>query len=42
MERVLALEGDIQSWAESFANKHHALFLGRGSLYPIALEGALN
>jgi len=39
--RVLELEEGIQGWAKSFANKHHALFLGRGSHYPIALEGAL-
>ncbi|WP_428827782.1 glutamine--fructose-6-phosphate transaminase (isomerizing) [Azonexus sp. IMCC34842] len=39
--RVLALEDEIKGWAEAFADKHHALFLGRGSHYPIALEGAL-
>ncbi|GMV54798.1 MAG: glutamine--fructose-6-phosphate aminotransferase [isomerizing] [Betaproteobacteria bacterium] len=39
--RVLELEPDIQKWAERFAGKHHALFLGRGLHYPIALEGAL-
>src|SRR5687768_2198890 len=38
---VLALEPQIISWAEDFANKEHALFLGRGLHYPIALEGAL-
>ena len=41
INRVLALENDIKSWAKSFASKHHALFLGRGRHYPIALEGAL-
>ena len=41
MSAVLALEPQIISWAESFANKQHALFLGRGVHYPIALEGAL-
>ncbi len=39
--RVLELEPQIQAWAERFAMKHHALFLGRGQHYPIALEGAL-
>jgi glucosamine--fructose-6-phosphate aminotransferase (isomerizing) len=38
---VLALEPQIISWAEDFASKEHALFLGRGLHYPIALEGAL-
>lgn len=39
--RVLVLEPQIQAWAERFAMKQHALFLGRGQHYPIALEGAL-
>jgi len=39
--RVLELEPQIAQWAEGFAGKHHALFLGRGLHYPIALEGAL-
>ena len=38
---VLGLDSVIQQMSESFANKHHALFLGRGEQYPIALEGAL-
>jgi glutamine---fructose-6-phosphate transaminase (isomerizing) len=38
---VLALEPQIIAWAERFARKEHALFLGRGLHYPIALEGAL-
>lgn len=38
---VLALEPQIIAWAEQFARKEHALFLGRGMHYPIALEGAL-
>jgi glucosamine--fructose-6-phosphate aminotransferase (isomerizing) len=38
---VLQLEPDIKKLAEQFVNKHHALFLGRGLHYPIALEGAL-
>jgi len=39
--RVLALDPVIKKVSEAFANKHHALFLGRGEQYPIALEGAL-
>ena len=38
---VLELEPGIARWAERFAPKQHALFLGRGMHYPIALEGAL-
>ncbi|MEA5097697.1 MAG: glutamine--fructose-6-phosphate transaminase (isomerizing) [Burkholderiaceae bacterium] len=38
---VLALEPQIIAWAESFARRENALFLGRGLHYPIALEGAL-
>jgi glutamine---fructose-6-phosphate transaminase (isomerizing) len=38
---VLALEPQVISWAEDFTDKEHALFLGRGLHYPIALEGAL-
>lgn len=38
---VLALEPQVMAWAERFASKQHALFLGRGIHYPIALEGAL-
>ena len=38
---VLALEPQVIAWAERFASKQHALFLGRGIHYPIALEGAL-
>ena len=41
MQKVLALEPDIAAWAQRFADKHHALFLGRGHHFPIALEGAL-
>ena len=41
LQAVLALEPQIISWAEDFANKENALFLGRGLHYPIALEGAL-
>ena len=38
---VLALEPQVIAWAERFAKREHALFLGRGLHYPIALEGAL-
>jgi glucosamine--fructose-6-phosphate aminotransferase (isomerizing) len=38
---VLALEPQIIAWADAFARKENALFLGRGLHYPIALEGAL-
>lgn len=41
MSAVLALEPQIIAWSEIFASKQHALFLGRGVHYPIALEGAL-
>ena len=38
---ALALEPQVIAWAERFTKKEHALFLGRGLHYPIALEGAL-
>ncbi len=38
---ILDAEDQFKSWAARFVNKHHALFLGRGIHYPIALEGAL-
>ena len=38
---ALNLEPQIREWAKRFADKEHALFLGRGIHYPIALEGAL-
>lgn len=38
---VLALEPQVIAWADRFVSKQHALFLGRGEHYPIALEGAL-
>jgi len=41
VQAVLALEPQVIAWAEDFARKEHALFLGRGLHYPIALEGAL-
>ncbi|GAB1265649.1 glutamine--fructose-6-phosphate transaminase (isomerizing) [Aurantivibrio infirmus] len=40
-EKALALDPIIEKTSEAFADKHHALFLGRGVQYPIALEGAL-
>ena len=41
LQAALALEPQVIAWAERFATKQHALFLGRGMHYPIALEGAL-
>ncbi|MBD7922493.1 glutamine--fructose-6-phosphate transaminase (isomerizing) [Xanthomonas sp. CFBP 8703] len=41
VQHALNLEPQIAVWAERFADKHNALFLGRGLHYPIALEGAL-
>ena len=41
VEKTLALDSTIRDLAERFVDKHHALFLGRGALYSIALEGAL-
>ncbi len=41
LRAALALEPQVISWSERFAKKEHALFLGRGQHYPIALEGAL-
>ncbi|VVD93417.1 glucosamine--fructose-6-phosphate aminotransferase [Pandoraea capi] len=41
LNSVLALEPQIIAWAEEFARRENALFLGRGLHYPIALEGAL-
>lgn len=41
IQAVLALEPQIMAWADRFAPKENALFLGRGMHYPIALEGAL-
>jgi glucosamine--fructose-6-phosphate aminotransferase (isomerizing) len=38
---VLAIEPVVAKLAERFVNKHHALFLGRGVQYPVAMEGAL-
>ena len=41
VQKVLDIEPQIAKLAEQFASKHHALFLGRGLHYPIAMEGAL-
>ena len=41
IQHALNLEPQIQLWAEQFAVRNDALFLGRGLHYPIALEGAL-
>lgn len=41
IEHALQLDPQISEMAERFADKHHALFLGRGAQYPVAMEGAL-
>ena len=41
IQHALQCEPEIRKWAGDFSQKHHALFLGRGVHYPIALEGAL-
>ena len=41
MQQVLSLEPQIIEWAQAFVDKDHALFLGRGIHWPIAMEGAL-
>ncbi|GMM85491.1 glutamine--fructose-6-phosphate transaminase (isomerizing) [Pseudoalteromonas sp. MTN2-4] len=41
LEEALSMAEGIEGLAEEFADKHHSLFLGRGSQYPIAMEGAL-
>ena len=41
IEKALALDKDIEALAEDFAEKNHALFLGRGEFYPIAVEASL-
>jgi glucosamine--fructose-6-phosphate aminotransferase (isomerizing) len=41
IQHALNLEPQVQAWAERFAGKSNALFLGRGLHYPVALEGAL-
>ena len=41
VEQTLQMEPAIEALSQAFAEKHHALFLGRGTQYPIAMEGAL-
>jgi glucosamine--fructose-6-phosphate aminotransferase (isomerizing) len=41
VEQVLAMNGALELLAEEFAEKEHALFLGRGPMWPVAMEGAL-
>lgn len=41
IEQVLLLNDEIEVLSQQFADKHHALFLGRGAQYPVAMEGAL-
>ncbi len=41
VKETLSLDKKIKALSEFFADKHHAFFLGRGSQYPIAMEGAL-
>jgi len=41
IDKALTMNDQIEALAERFAEKHHALFLGRGDQYPIAMEGAL-
>jgi glucosamine--fructose-6-phosphate aminotransferase (isomerizing) len=41
IRQVLTLEPAIEKWAERLGDKQHALYLGRGAQYPVALEGAL-
>ena len=41
IQRTLQVESQVKVWAKHFAQKKHALFLGRGVHYPIAMEGAL-
>uniref|UniRef100_A0A6S6SCR0 Glutamine--fructose-6-phosphate aminotransferase [isomerizing] n=1 Tax=uncultured Thiotrichaceae bacterium TaxID=298394 RepID=A0A6S6SCR0_9GAMM len=41
IDQVLSLDSKIKSLSEHFLEKHHALYLGRGEQFPVALEGAL-
>ena len=41
IESLIEMDSDVAKMSEDFAEKHHSLFLGRGSLYPVAMEGAL-
>ena len=40
-EKALAMNDRLEELAEDFAEKHHTLFLGRGPMWPVAMEGAL-
>ncbi len=40
-DEVLKMDADIQLMAERFVDKNHTLFLGRGTMFPVAVEGAL-
>jgi len=40
-EQMLGFDGVLKELSSEFADKHHALFLGRGAQYPVAMEGAL-
>ena len=40
-ENILSLDKEIENVFQCFSDKHHALFLGRGIMYPVAMEGAL-
>ena len=41
LDQILGCEAEVRLLAQEYSDKHHALFLGRGSHYPIAMEGAL-
>jgi glucosamine--fructose-6-phosphate aminotransferase (isomerizing) len=41
IDALLEMDTAVAKMSEAFAEKHHSLFLGRGSLYPVAMEGAL-
>lgn len=41
VDQMLALDGKISEMSQSFMDKNHSLFLGRGAMFPVALEGAL-
>jgi len=41
IEKAIGMDKDIELLAQDFADKHNGLFLGRGAMYPIAMEGAL-
>jgi glucosamine--fructose-6-phosphate aminotransferase (isomerizing) len=41
IRHALRLEPEIEQWAARFGDKQHALYLGRGAQYPVAMEGAL-